>query len=192
MKLGDFPSEILEDIALAVVSRSPLGPPRGLLNILLTCRQLYDKLSPHNCPRLYLRIFMTQFDSTTPLVSIVRDGFSIHAQDLVQELRLRFSALALFAAGSIDDPKLPDALMTAFFMILEDAGCNSLQLRHAGLSGFLGRYIRQKIPGNDQQWPLQDCVNSLVLFLFWAMSSDGMSYLLSMAALPRACLDACS
>lgn len=178
MSLNNLPTEILEEIILDAVTESLIGPPREIVSILTACRTLYSKLSPHTCPRLYARIFMLKFDPPNSTWASGRVGDSKGAPlspHLTHELLARFTALRLFSTGDLDNPRLPDALMTAFVMILENTSRNAAQLRHAKLSLLLGRFLREKIGAGSHSrhdWPAQNPSNSAALFLFWALTSE--------------------
>jgi hypothetical protein len=184
MALGDLPAEILEEIILVIIAHSPLGLPLELAALLLTSRAIYTKLSPHNFPHLHSRVFMSKFDPPCALLSLGSvDGINLpSSHDLTQELRARFSALKLFTTGRLDDPEFSDALMTAFIMTLEDAGRNAAQLRHSGLPRLLREYIctrlRDDALTSTHGWPAQSHINSVILYLFWALSSECKSFVI--------------
>jgi hypothetical protein len=181
-----FPPEILHHIVISAISASPIGPPTVLLSLLLTCQALYVSLSPQNYPSLYVDLFVTQFDSG----ALVRRLGHLPPEHTRFEWSRRLIALKCLRRGHSDDPELLDALLIAFFMLLENDGQNLAQLQWAGLSSFVHRYVRDKVldgPGIHNGWPLNNEINTLVVFIAWVTSSRGESSLSSLFPFSSSC-----
>lgn len=165
--------------AVAVVyasSSTRHAPPRALHAILLTSRALYARLAPSACPRLYARLFDIQFDARAPADRLA-DAWGLRAMDSTHELCRRFDAFRIFRRGALDDPRLDDALVIAWLMMLEDEGSNSEHLRRAGLPALLLDFLRlrhRQCLSPQRTWPVEDRRSALVLALFWALTSEGM------------------
>lgn len=194
IRLLDCPDEILEDIRTSyytlgahLPAHSPFppvaqasadacfDPAREVYAILLTNRALYARIAPSACPRLYARIFALKFDSVAPAARVA-DAWGLRAVDVTREFCRRFRALRIFRRGALDDPRLHDALLTAWLMMLEDEGRNSEHLRRAGLPALLLGYLRLRIKPPTalrRAWPVEDRSLALALALFWTLTSAG-------------------
>jgi hypothetical protein len=119
-----------------------------------------------------------KFDQAAP----VRRLGQLSKEQVRLEFRQRVTALRCFRRGDAYDPQLPDALWRAYLMVLEDEGRNSAQLRGAGLLPLLQSYIRHRLrnPAKNDGWPLEDETNTLVVVLFFLLSSQGKAFASSM------------
>ncbi|PPQ95781.1 hypothetical protein CVT26_015921 [Gymnopilus dilepis] len=175
----DVPSEVLRKIALFAVLASPLGAPKELRSLLLTCRAMSHHLSPPNAVRLYFVIFASKFDARGPLYRLGVDVVREHA---ALEMRRRFSAIQIFKRRQLDDPALTEALWIAYLMV-EDSDTsqkNVKQLLSAGVPTFLDRYLRFNLkdgPTDSKGWPVLTEQLSLAIALSWTLASQRvMSY----------------
>jgi hypothetical protein len=167
---------VLQEIVVAAVRDSPPGPPTELHAMLLVCRAFHEILSFTSCSHLYARIFNLKFDQR----ALLRRLGHLDQDEVNVELRRRFTALHCFRLGDIHAPCMLDALLVAYFMVLEDDGRNIALLRWARLMPFLGLFFRSRLfEGAEQNhgWPLQNETNSLAVALFWLMSSHSTCFL---------------
>lgn len=175
----ELPYETLEQILLAALDQSPLGPPTLLHALFLTCRALYHTLSFNVHPTFYGQIFARRFDFAAQHRRFgIRELLPRHLQD---ELRTHCTALQCFrkmaAEGLYDDPQLPEALRTAYLMLLGDNGKNLAQLSWAGLPGLILAFLRYRLlprANENNGWPEENEANSLAVAIFWLLSSSCM------------------
>jgi hypothetical protein len=173
--LKGTPVEILHEIALATVRASPIGPPTDLYALLLTCWHLNDSLSAKQNPGLYANVLDKQFDCDV----LYRHFGQLTPECASAELRRRFNALKCIRRGRVHDPELPEALFTAFLLLVENVRLNSAQLRWADLHGVVHTYLRERLfvgSESNNGWPLENETNSLVIYIAWLMSSRGGSF----------------
>lgn len=189
--LGSVPQEILEHIAFCAATQSLVGPPSGLLPLLLTCQSIYQALSFEANPYLYARIFSSKFDTRS---AFRRLGSHVNApRVLANELKKRWIHLKLIKTRTNSrihkhaesSPTLIDLLWLAYLMMLENDGKNEQQLLdYAEMDGWLVEYwfddegassaanmILQRV------WPVEDEKNSIAMWLFWFLLRPGTSYL---------------
>lgn len=169
----DMPQEILQKIALYAIDDSPLGPPRELHSLLLTCKTFEKYLSPQNASELYFSVFGQQFDSLAPQYRL---GHQVARENTALELSRRFSALQVSKKPSFDDDSLTEALWIAYLMV-EDQDMsqkNIQQLVRAGFPAFLDSYLLDHLydDGEKKGWPVMSEQNSLALALAWYLASD--------------------
>lgn len=172
-----LPHETLEDIILAALSESPLGPPHLLHALLLTCRDLYTTLSSKVHPTFFAHVFVQKFDFLGPHRRLgVREFLPGH---LKQELQVQCAAIRCFrkvlAEESYDNPQLLEAFRTAYLMLLADDGKNLAQLIWAELPALVQAFLRKRLfplKGKNGGWPLENEINSLAVALFWLLTSS--------------------
>lgn len=166
-----FPTEILENIALEVVSVTPLGPPKELIPLLCTCRKVCLTLQSSH---FYARIFKIKFDH-----GAVRRRFgpkSIRSTNMALQLRKYCNNLQDLRRGDIYSSHIHDILRTAFFMATENDGRNACQLEWAGLDKFVDRFVRARLCEDVAQnngWPAESSINALALWLMWFTTTWG-------------------
>lgn len=172
----ELPQEILQKIAMYAVDDSPLGPPRELHSLLLTCKTFRKYLSPQNASELYFSVFGQQFDSLAPQCRL---GHQVARENTALELSRRFSALQVSRSPSSDDQSLSEALWIAYLMVEDqDASQKNIQqLVRAGFPAFLDSYLLDHLydDGTVEKngWPVMSEQNSLALALAWNLASDG-------------------
>lgn len=167
----DIPQEILQKIALYAIDDSPLGPPRELHSLLLTCKTFNKYLSPQNASELYFSVFSQQFDVLAPQCRL---GHQAARENTALELSRRFSALRIFRNPLSDDHSLTEALWIAYLMV-EDQDTsqkNIQQLIRAGFPAFLDSYLLDHLYDDENGWPVMSEQNSLALALAWYLASD--------------------
>lgn len=203
LSLLHLPAEVLQHIAFYVTLVTPLGPPKELINCMLTCRTLNNVLSPPVAGELYYLIFAHKFDVRAPQYRLGADVVREHAH---AEMRRRFLAIQLFksqpslpamqssanASGGtvtqLTSMNLTEALWIAYVMV-EDADTkqkNVKQLLNVGLPAFLAGYLRERLyvpydpsskgvvaDGDESLWPVLDETISLATALAWTLASQG-------------------
>jgi hypothetical protein len=173
--LSRIPADVQENIAL-VVFLEPLGPPKGLISLLCTCRQVHDILAFDRCPYLYARILKVKFD-----VGAVRRRFgpkSVNSTKLAFQLKKYCINLQDIRRGDVYSPRIHDILRTAFFIAYENDGKNAYQLEWAALNVFVDRFVRARLNEDTARhngWPTDSSVNALALWLMWFMTTPGQS-----------------
>lgn len=173
-----LPSETWEEIFLAAIRQTPLGPPTLLHSLHLTCRAFHHLLTSEVHSTFYGRIFVDKFDALASHLRMgIQDILPAHLQD---ELQTHCAALQcirqVVSEGCYDHPGLLTAFRTAYLMLLADDGKNIVQLNAAGLSSLVHRYLKTRwLPPayENNGWPVENEMNSLVVALFWQLSSSG-------------------
>lgn len=165
----EVPQEILQKIALYAIDDSPLGPPRDLRSLLLTCKTFNKYLSPQNASELYVSAFDQQFDSLAPQCRL---GHQVARENTALELSRRFSAFRISGKPSFDDHSLTEALWIAYLMVEDQDTRNIQQLVRAGFPAFLDSYLLNHLYDDGNGWPVMSEQNSLALALAWYLASD--------------------
>lgn len=172
--LLSVPSEVLQKIALFAVVGSPLGPPKELHSLSLTCRATRDHLSPQSAIRMYYVIFSSKFDARGP---VYRLGADVVREYAPLEMRRRFSAIQIFKRRQFEHPGLTEALWIAYLMV-EDSDTsqkNVKQLLSAGVPAFLDCYLRRHLrntSADNKGWPVLTEQISLAIALSWTLASQ--------------------
>jgi hypothetical protein len=177
VSLLHLPHETLEEILLATLEQSILGPPSLLHALMLTCRQLYYTLTFDVHPTFYARIFAQKFDLVAPHRRLgISELLPRHLKD---ELRVHCTAIQTFrkvlADASYDDPQLLEAFRTAYLMLLGDDGKNFAQLSWAGLPALVQDFLRNRFTStahDNHGWPQENEMNTLAVVLFWLVTSS--------------------
>ncbi|KAF9221739.1 hypothetical protein BS17DRAFT_757110 [Gyrodon lividus] len=167
------PPELLEEIALFAIRDASRGPPALLRSLLLTCRMSYDALSSETNPHFYLMLFLDKFDVSSPRRHLSRDRLTL--QNMEQEVKRRYAALQIIRRRDLRHPDLAEAFATIYIMLLEDDGRNKEQILWADLPTFMQMFIRERLlegAAGNHGWPLENELNTLVIALFWLMSSS--------------------
>ena len=169
--LCSIPPEVLEDIALELVLADPIGPPKNLLRLAQTCKHIHETLTSN---ALRARIYNATFDSSA---SRRRLGTRAHrSKNLARQLQVNHGALALIRSGDIYVATIEHLLWRAFLMLLDNDGKNHVQLAAAGLDDFVERFILERLMEDaDDGWPVDNTVNSLALWVFSMMITEGAS-----------------
>lgn len=167
----EMPQEILQKIALYAIDDSPLGPPRELHSLLLTCKTFNKYLSPQIASELYFSVFDQQFDALAPQCRL---GHQVARENTALELSRRFSALRISRTPFFDDHSLTEALWTAYLMVNDQdtSQKNIRQLVRAGFPTFLDSYLLDHLYDDQNGWPVMSEQNSLALALAWYLASD--------------------
>ena len=167
----EIPQEILQKIALYAIDDSPLGPPKDLHSLLLTCKTFNKYLSPQNASELYCSVFGQQFDALAPQCRL---GHQVARENTALELSRRFSALRIFQKPFFDDSSLTEALWIAYLMVMDQdtSQKNIQQLVRAGFPALLDSYLLDHLYEDENDWPVMSEQNSLALTLAWHLASD--------------------
>ncbi|KAF9027838.1 hypothetical protein BDZ89DRAFT_1066563 [Hymenopellis radicata] len=130
--LATLPTDILEQVGIIASSQSLAD----LLHLMLTCRTVHDQLSIAYNPHVYASISRQIFD-----VPFLRQGVppdSAIAAELIQRLRL----FRRIRRGDLSVQALPEALWTAYGLVLEGGSLNASHLAAAGFSAFIEEVLR--------------------------------------------------
>jgi hypothetical protein len=167
----EIPQEILQKIALYAIDDSPLGPPRELHSLLLTCKTFNKYLSPQNASELYFLVFGQQFDALAPRCRL---GHQVARENTALELSRRFSALRISRKPFFDDHSFTEALWIAYLMVMDrdTSQKNIQQLVRAAFPAFLDSYLLDHLYDDENGWPVMSEQNSLALALAWYLASD--------------------
>ncbi|KAF7364618.1 hypothetical protein MVEN_00331000 [Mycena venus] len=140
-----IPAEVLEHIAYEVTCLQPLGPPSGLIPLLLTCKTVNKRLSGTSA--LYARIFRFKFDSG----AVRRRAFNPTPAQYF------------------------DQLVLAYLMMLENDGRNAAQLSRAGLDSYLSIFVRTRLWDDRDKshgWPTDNTASACALWLVWMTTTE--------------------
>ncbi|TFK29132.1 hypothetical protein FA15DRAFT_582977 [Coprinopsis marcescibilis] len=185
MGLDRIPPEVLEHIAFFVATESILGPPVGLLSLLLANRSIYNTLSTTANPHLYSLVFRAKFDSG--LIQKRYGDRALAPDVLTKELkrrivllkRIRASSDAVDATCSWDgedtDNPADQLLLEAYLIMLENQGKNERQLRHyAKLPQWLKAFWFHERGASTvvhglkhRNWPHDAPRTAFAMWLFW-------------------------
>jgi hypothetical protein len=188
LSLTTIPVDILDLIVHHVSSIEPMGPPRGLLALVSTCRTLYCSLSIHDNTSVYGHCFRLNFDISAPLrrfdtesdVDASRTG----SPGLAAEFCARFAALhymrAVVNAQNVfifSEQETLLHLWAIYFMCIESDSKNHKYLfRYGHMRAYaelcLDQYLFQSL---DAPSLLPDTVDrSLMMWILWFSTSWGM------------------
>lgn len=170
-----LPAVILESIGLEVTVVDPLGPPKDLIALLLTCKHIYHVLAFDNNRHLYARIFSCKFDTRA---AYRRFGArAAYTSNLAHQLKVYSACLKRIRHGDIHAPSLTKDLWISFFMMVESDGKNEAQLiEWARLHTFVDRLVRERLwegRENHNGWPAESNLNALALWLMWFTTDEG-------------------
>lgn len=166
------PLELLEHIVLLTTGNDSCGPPSVLRTLRLSCRTLNQALSVERNPHLYLMLYSDGFDMS-PYRHLPPERLSV--PNLKHELKNRYAALQCIRRREFQHPNLAGVLATVYAVLLEDDGRNYEQIIWADLLGFLQQFLREHLfkgAADNNGWPLENEVNTLVVTLFWFITSD--------------------
>ncbi|KAJ6548293.1 hypothetical protein B0H10DRAFT_2129417 [Mycena sp. CBHHK59/15] len=165
--LASIHTEVLERVAYEVTFLQPLGPPSGLVPLLLTCKTVNDRLSGN--PALYARIFRFKFDSS----AVRRRAFDPTPAQYHDQLVLYCTQLQKLRGLVRDD--CDEVLFCAYLMMLENDGRNAAQLAHAGLDSYLDIFVRTRLLDDRHKshgWPSDNVASACALWLVWMTTTE--------------------
>ncbi|KAF6748348.1 hypothetical protein DFP72DRAFT_916481 [Ephemerocybe angulata] len=166
-----LPREILESIAYELVAQSPLGAPAPLIPLLLTNKAIYQALSMESGTPLYSHICRLKFD----VGAVTRRAFTPGPRDLNGHLVQMCNLLRFIRSGdSSDEAELEAQLTLAYVAMLDNDGKNRAQLQHAGIVGFVDRFVRTRLNEGMEEndmWPQANVLNACALWLMWMFTT---------------------
>ena len=185
--LSLVPQEVLEHIAFFAATDRFLGPPSGILPLLVLNKAMHTALSITTNPLLYARIFSHKYDVAPALRRMGHDALTAAA--MAEELQRRSVALKRFrhrldSKGEPSTRSVSSLLWTAYLMVIESDGKNEQQLREYGNAGQwlkdywfdpTGASGAMKTVHGDNAWPDNSECISLALWLFWFLLKPGRS-----------------
>ena len=171
--LCSLPLEILELIAAFVALDAPIS---ALLPLQLTSRHFYRALSIHSNAHLFAALFADRFDVSA--VARRLGSCAVQSSAFAFQLIEYCHAIRAIRTGDIYAPGILDTFWTAFVMLIEDDSKNRRILEDAGLPDFVDRFVRERLyEDHILNWPAENAVNSLALWLLWLTTSQGASLL---------------
>lgn len=72
-----------------------------------------------------------------------------------------------------DESQLVEAFGVAYVMLLEDDGINVLQLKKAGLVGFVENWLEKRLCEGEDGWPVDNETSALALNILWQLTDKG-------------------
>lgn len=191
--LSAIPQEVLEHIAFFSTNDTLLGPPSGLIPLLLISRSIYSCLYSNH--HLYARIYAVKFDVGP---AIRRIGFhNTVSSVLAAELHNRFRIMkrirdrlhCLLDDGDEDKDEderdgylmSHDLISLAYYMMLENEGKNERQLRdYAKIDPWLRDYWFHERGASRvanylslEGWLPETPSRSMAMWLFWFLMRPG-------------------
>jgi hypothetical protein len=171
-RIESVPSDVLHHIVVLCCASSILKPPHVLLQLLLTCRGLYNALCMQARPELYADVFITRFDAAAPRRRLPAVKTSCFAAELTR----RYHVLRRVNLGVISDEHVLADLWTFYLMVLESDHLNEKQLRAFNVMPFVVACVHKYLPQSAEQ-SLEGSqlyqLRSLSLWLFWHLVSYG-------------------
>lgn len=173
-----LPHDVILAIAFELATIDPLGPPRHLPSLLLTCKLIARILSV-NRKALYARIFRAKFDTRAALRRFGPARLTNSA--LAFQLVKQTLALKRLRHGTLDSENLLSDLWTAYLMFIENDGRNYRHLVHyAHIHSLVDHYMDSRLWAHRNHsgtgWPLDITPNALIVWLLWFTMTPGASY----------------
>ncbi|KAI0713110.1 hypothetical protein C8T65DRAFT_717820 [Cerioporus squamosus] len=164
-----LPHDLILAIAFQLATVDPLGPPRHLPPLLLTCRYIADILASHR-KALYACIFRATFDTAAALRRFGPNRLTNSA--LAFQLVKQTLALKRLRHGNLDSENLLSDLWTAYLMFLENDGRNYRHLvDYARIDSLVDHYMETRLWAHRMHsgtgWPLDITPNALVVWMLW-------------------------
>ncbi|PFH46019.1 hypothetical protein AMATHDRAFT_156930 [Amanita thiersii Skay4041] len=146
-----------------------VGPPSGLLSLLLVSRHLFTQIRVQNNARLYAELFRFKFDTSAPKRRLTERWMTDRC--LASELVKRFTALRRIRDGIYEF----EDLWTCYLMLSENDGKNEQQLLNwARLRRYLNSLMVARAHGPPQPIETDTTVYALTTWLMWMTSSRGV------------------
>lgn len=188
LSLTTIPVDILELIVHHVSAVEPMGPPRGLLALLSTCRTLYYSLSIRHNSAVYGHCFRLNFDISALLrrfdTNSDVDASRTSSSGLAAEICARFAALhymrAVVEAQNLfifSEQQTLHHLWTIYFMCIESDSKNHKYLFRYGQMREYARLCLDQylLPSLDTAGLLPDTVDRcLMMWIHWFGTSWGV------------------
>ncbi|KAK0237723.1 hypothetical protein EDD85DRAFT_1004540 [Armillaria nabsnona] len=172
-----LPTELIEETAFYVACSTLEGRPNSIRSFRLTCKAINNVFCHSNA--IYRTIFKQKFSHS----AVARRSFEPTSKEYRQLLQLYDDSLQFIEEKRGFDGKEPvdadhmsteEVLWVLTFMCLDDDGANTLQLNAVGAYEWIHEVvIRRLYDGADDNggWPLDNCKNSLALWVFWSLST---------------------
>ncbi|KAG5640292.1 hypothetical protein DXG03_009358 [Asterophora parasitica] len=180
--LATVPQEVLEHIVFFSATESFLGPPSGLVPLLLTNRKIYSRLNISDNHHIYARIFAQKFDTGAVFrwLGPERTTSCILAAELqrrcfyLKRIRARSDSI-LQSMDADDSPFLHELLFLAYTMMVENEGKNERQLKEfANMDTWLRDFWFHDLGASravgstiDEAWLPDNDILSFGMWLFW-------------------------
>lgn len=171
-----LPGNVVQTIAFFSVTSATLGPPRGLIQMFLISRAVWNALRPDANPIFFADLFKFYFDLDAPRRKIRSSG--LNAFCLSAEMIQRFQVLKRIRDQNYsdeDEDQIRNNLWTAYMMLLESDGLNERHLKMAGISSYACGLIRHRFGAEYESYglPLNNEINSLALWLTCLTATSG-------------------
>ncbi|KAG5640379.1 hypothetical protein DXG03_008878 [Asterophora parasitica] len=176
------PQEVLEHIVFFSATETFLGPPSGLVPLLLTNRKIYSRLNISDNHHIYARIFAHKFDTCAVFrwLGPERTTSCILAAELqrrcfyLKRIRARSDSM-LQSMDADDSPFLHELLFLAYTMMVENEGKNERQLKeYANMDTWLRDFWFHDLGASravgstiDEAWLPDNDILSFGMWLFW-------------------------
>lgn len=191
--LAAIPHEVLEHVAFFAATDNLLGPPDGLLPLLVLNRNIHSALSFDSNPHLYARIYAYKFDLAPAVRRLGADTIPASALGeelqrkcvLLKRVRKKMDSKVDLSMGRHEmkarEGYLTRILWMAYLMMLENDGRNERQLReYAKIDEWLKEFWFDPLGsslamGNVKadHWPDNHERISLAMWLFWLLLRPG-------------------
>ena len=170
--LSKLPNEILENIALELLSLKQECNLKELTPLILTNKHINKTLSLKRSSHLAARIFKIKFDVGA---AHRRSGpKAMRPRNLKEQLRIYCETLQDIRSRNIYNPNILEVFRNAYFMASENDGKNAYQLEWANLGDFVDRFVRERLGENAHNgWPIDSSENSHALWLMWFTTTRG-------------------
>lgn len=192
LSFSSIPQEIVEHVAFYAATENFLGPPAGILPLLLLDRRTHTILSLASNYPLYARIFEYKFDPSPAIYHRWPDLTPVNA--LAAELQLRCKHLTRVRqrldatvvqspVDSYDEDAVKTSLLISYLMMTENGDKNRRQLTEwAQMNEWLEEYwfglqgaSLTALSIKENGWPPNTEANALAMWLFWFLLEPGES-----------------
>ncbi|KAK0205932.1 hypothetical protein DFS33DRAFT_1257033 [Desarmillaria ectypa] len=172
-----LPAELIEETALYVACSTLEGRPNSIRSFRLTCKAINDVFVHSNA--IHRSIFKRKFSHS----AVARRSFEPTSKEYRQLLQLYDDSLQFIEERRGLDAKDPvdadhmsteEVLWVLTFMCLDDDGANTLQLNAVGAYEWIHELVTKRLydgASDNGGWPLDNCKNSLALWVFWSLST---------------------
>ncbi|KAK0205487.1 hypothetical protein DFS33DRAFT_1487557 [Desarmillaria ectypa] len=172
-----LPMELIEETALYVACSPLEGRPNSIRSFRLTCKAINNVFLHSNA--IHRSIFKRKFSHS----AVARRSFEPTSKEYRQMLQLYDDSLQFIEERRGLDGKEPvdadhmsteEVLWVLTFMCLDDDGANTLQLNAVGAYEWIHELVTKRLydgASDNGGWPLDNCKNSLALWVFWSLST---------------------
>ncbi|KAK0490365.1 hypothetical protein IW261DRAFT_1325342 [Armillaria novae-zelandiae] len=172
-----LPTELIEETALYVACSTLEGRPNSIRSFRLTCKAINNVFLHSNA--IYRSIFKLKFSHS----AVARRSFEPTSKEYRQLLQLYDDSLQFIEERrgfdgmepvDADHMSTEEVLWVLAFMCLDDDGANTLQLNAVGAYEWIHELVIRRLydgAGDNGGWPLDNCKNSLALWILWSLST---------------------